>query len=213
MNMEDRALVGQQRSEAYSFLSTLFANPLDANAIAHMASAASQDTNEQGFANEILNVFRDSADQQELATRLAVEHTRLFCGISEEYGPPPPYESLWREGLLMGDSTVQVASHYVNAGYGLDGQFSPCDHLADELRFMAALCKEESEACNVTLPENVKQLRSRQLGFLDQHLMIWVGEYCRQLADLSKEPLYQALARVTATVLEQDATHLRGDLQ
>lgn len=212
MKMEDRALAGQQRSEAYWFLSTLFAAPLDAKAIGHMASVASGDTNENGFAGEICNVFRDSENQQDLATRLAVEHTRLFCGISEEYGPPPPYESLWRDGRLMGDCTVQVATHYLNAGYGLDGRFSPCDHLAEELRFMAALCNEECEAWKATRPESVNRLRKQQLDFLDQHLMTWVGEYCRQLADLSKEPLYQALARVTATVLEQDTTNLRGDL-
>ncbi|HEY0846189.1 MAG TPA: molecular chaperone TorD family protein [Noviherbaspirillum sp.] len=211
MNTEDRARVGQQRSEAYWFLSKLYANPLDAHVINRLALVASQESGENGFAEDIFAVFREAEDRQELATRLAVEHTRLFCGISEEYGPPPPYESLWREGQLMGESTVQVATFYLQAGYKLNEEFSPCDHLVEELRFMATLCNEEIEAGKEAQAENMRQARELQRRFLDEHLMAWVGKYCQRIANESKEPLYQALSRITMTVLEQDARQLRED--
>lgn len=207
----DEVLLGQQRGAAYWFLSSLFADALDAEMIGRMAPVAVKLADEIGFAEGILAALYEPVNRQVLASRLAVEHTRLFGGISEEYGPPPPYESLWREGQLMGESTVQVVTHYLDAGYKPDARFSPCDHLVEELRFMASLCNAETEALNSVSPQDALQHRNQQLRFLDEHLSTWVIAYCRRLADEAKEPLYQALARATATVVEQDVELLRSD--
>lgn len=211
MKGDEQVLIGQQRGEAYWFLSSLFADALDAETLARMAPAGVLADGDGGFAAEILNTLCEPVGEGVLAERLAVEHTRLFRGINEEYGPPPPYESLWREGLLMGDSTVQVTTHYLDAGYQPDGRFAPCDHLVEELLFMASLCNAEVEALSSSLPVNARQFRERQLRFLHEHLAAWSLTYFRRLAESAREPLYRALARVTASVVEQDLELLRGD--
>lgn len=207
MNSNERELNGRQRGEAYWFLSNLFANQPDLEAVTRMAAAADH-TGEAGFAGEIFKAMLDMQDLEGLTLKLAQEHTRLFCGISEEYGPPPPYESLWREGVLMGESTVQVARSYLEAGYQPDGRFAPLDHLVEELRFMASLCNGEHEAQTNSDAELAAQLRDKQLRFLADHLGIWIGEYSSKIAEQSTEAFYRSLAQVTATVVAQDAAEL-----
>lgn len=205
----DRAAVSQQRAAVYGFLASLFASPL-AGADIDRLSAASYEAGDDAdsFTADILAAIRDIADSGENAQRLALEHTRLFRGISEEYGPPPPYESLWREGQLMGESTLHVSSRYLEAGYLSDDGFAPCDHLVEELRFMAALCHAESAEGE---PTEALSWRRQQRGFIDEHLTAWVSRYCEELAQTSREPLYRALARTTARVVAADATHLQQE--
>ena len=208
MSTNEKEVSSRQRGEAYWFLSNLFADQLDLEAVTQMASAANKSSTDFGQAGEIFRAFLDMRDLEILTLRLAQEHTRLFCGISEEYGPPPPYESLWREGVMMGESTVQVAQHYVQAGYRPDSRFAPLDHLVEELRFMASLCNAEHEAQVAGNDEAAGQLRHKQQRFLTDHLGVWIGNYCRKIAELSTEALYRSIARVTATVVAEDAAEL-----
>lgn len=213
MNQNERELSSQQRGEAYWFLSNLFATQLDLEAVTRMASASSGNSEDQGLAGDIFQAFHEVADLSALTLKLAQEHTRLFCGISEEYGPPPPYESLWREGVLMGESTVQVARCYLEAGYKPDGRFAPLDHLVEELRFMASLCNAEHEAQTAGDVALAEQLRDKQRHFLADHLGVWIVDYCRKIGELSTETLYRSLAKVTAKVIAQDATDLMEKVQ
>lgn len=211
MSDAERALIARQRGEAYWLLATLFADPLDAETLGRTASLSAEPSGDDNFADELIAVFRQAPDRQQLADRLGVEHARLFRGIRENYGPPPPYESLWREGQLMGDSTVRVATRYLEAGYQPEGRFAPCDHIVEELRFMASLCNAEHEARRAGHTQEASRARDQQQRFLDEHLTTWVGEYCHTLTEHSQEPLYLSLARMTTAVLEQDALQLRAD--
>jgi len=213
MSKQSRELNGRQRGEAYWFLSELFANQLDQESVKRMATVATQNGEETGLAGEIFRSFAEVDDFEELTLKLAQEHTRLFGGISEEYGPPPPYESLWREGVLMGESTVQVARCYLEAGYQPDGRFAPLDHLVEELRFMASLCNAEFEAQHAGNQELAAQLIGKQQHFLTQHLSTWIGQYSQKIAEFSAENLYRSLATVTNAVIAQDAEELAEMVQ
>jgi TorA maturation chaperone TorD len=149
-------------------------------------------------------------DFYELAGRLAVEHTRLFGGIREGYGPPPPYESLWREGQVMGETAVAVACAYREAEYQPGGDGLPLDHVAEELRFVAALCNGEHEAMVEGRHADAEWARDRQSQFIGGHLVAWVPAYCESVARASQEPFFQALARATADALAEDACRLLG---
>lgn len=212
MSDADRAQIARQRGEAYWLLAKLFADPLDAATLGRTASlVVAEPAGDKSLADELLAVLRETPDRERLAERLAVEHARLFRGIRDNYGPPPPYESLWREGQLMGDSTVRVATRYLEAGYQPEGRFAPCDHLVEELQFMASLCNAEHEAQRAGRTQDARSAQQQQQQFLDEHLTLWVREYCRSIAEQSQEPLYQSLARMTSTVVEQDMLQLRGD--
>ena len=210
MTAADRGSEARQRGEAYWFLASLFAARPEGEALARLLALAEQTpTQGDSVADGILAALRDVGDRPALELRLATEHTRLFRGVREGYGPPPPYESLWREGQLMGDSTVAAAEAYLEAGYVHDESWGPLDHIVEELRFMAALCHAEDEAWRTNRADEAEWARERQLSFLDRHLLVWMPGYCRTLEEQAHEPLYQALARATAVVQEQDAELLR----
>lgn len=70
----------------------------------------------EGFINSIKDI-----PDNEVLDILGVDWTRLFRGIKKGYGPPPPYESVWRgEGRIMGEWTRKVLESYHQAGIGMD---------------------------------------------------------------------------------------------
>jgi TorA maturation chaperone TorD len=209
MTALDRAPESRQRAEAYWFLSTLFAEPLAEEQLARMAALAEQGQGEQaGIGGAILAALGTETDIAAQAQRLAIEHTRLFLGIREGYGPPPPYESLWREGRMMGETTIAVLTAYAEAGFQPDGRWGPPDHLVEQLRFIATLANGEGDAWGSGQDDDALWARERQAAFMTRHLHAWMPAYCRALEAQATEPLYQALARVAAEIVADDARYL-----
>jgi TorA maturation chaperone TorD len=206
MTALDRGPEARQRAEAYRFLASLFARRLEGEVLNDfIALAAESPEDGDSAADAILGALRGETAGEALALRLATEHTRLFRGVREEYGPPPPYESLWREGQLMGDCTVAVAGQYLDAGFQHDPAWGPLDHIVEELRFMAALCHAEDDAWGTGRADEAAEMRQRQEAFLQAHLAAWVPAYCHRLEQDAREPLYLALAQVVARVVTEDA--------
>lgn len=198
-------LPAEVRSSVYGLLATFWGRPLSTEMLERFAAEASVGAGDAGgFAAELLTPLR-ALGGPEVTMRLAAEHTRLFGGVQDGYGPAPPYESVWREGRVMGEATVAVASSYQAAGYAERAVAGPCDHLAEELRFVAALSAAEATAARDGANDKADQARAHQRRFFDEHLLAWVPAYCRDLAGQAREPLYAALARVTEQVLLQDS--------
>lgn len=202
----------RRRAESYWFLAAIYGEPLPAQALERFASAAGRG---QGDDSAIGGEFRAAlaadgdTDYQALSHKLAIEHARLFLGLRQGYGPPPPYESLWREARVLGDSSLAVARAYSEAGFMDASQCGPCDHIASELRFLASLCHAEAEATALGDIAEASWARERQVDFLKDHLLTWVPPYCRELARQAREPLYTALARVTEKMLAVEGQFLR----
>ena len=142
------------------------------------------------FANA-LQVALSNADGLQA---VAVDFTRLFGGISEAYGSRPPYESAVRSGTWGGDIAVAVAAVYASAEIEPPVPTgAPHDHLVAELGFLAIACFREAEAWQLGNRNAALDWVMRQRDFLDQHLLTWLPDYCRQLADLAQTPFYRAL--------------------
>ena len=137
--------------------------------------------------------------------RLLVEHTRLFGGLREGYGPPPPFESVHRQSRVPGDITTAVLRAYAAAGFGIiHAGAGPQDHLGVELRFMALAAHDELEAWRRGDDDAAIANLARQGAFLEQHLRAWVPGYCRRLAEQAREPFYTEIAKLTGRVIEDD---------
>ncbi|MFD2181710.1 TorD/DmsD family molecular chaperone [Rhodoplanes azumiensis] len=196
-------LPNAMRSAVYGLLAEFWGRPLSAETIARLSRSAAVDE-AGGLAAELLAPLRDGAP--DITLRLGVEHTRLFGGLQEGYGPPPPYESVWRDGPVDGAVTAAVAAAYQAAGYTERVFAGPCDQLAEELRFVAALCAAEDAAVSEGSDDALAAARHHHRRFLEEHLLVWAPGYCRALAAQSREPLYAALARVTAQILHEDSS-------
>ena len=144
-----------------------------------------------------INSIKD-IPEVEVAENLTVDFTRLFRGIKKEYGPPPPYESVWRgEGRVMGQWTEKVLKEYADSGIGIDLSDELPDYAGIELKFMALLCYKEAEAWRDNDSVTALKFLGLEKRFMDEHLKNWIPEYCHIMADEARTNFYKGVAIIT----------------
>ena len=159
--------VARQRSQTYWWLSELFLDAPDQARITGILDGAREAAKPQ--ADLPLNDRLDElvlALEQSDANALAVEHARLFAGLGASYGATPPYESLHVGNEPREDRVTNVTAAYREAGFDrIDVPAVPQDHLAVELRFMALLAANESEAWGGSAVDQARALLSANRRF------------------------------------------------
>lgn len=198
----DFSAAAQDRSQAYWLLSRLFLQVPD---VAHLRELQAwlASAGGQGPLEELAHAVDDALDAPEAA---AVEFTRRLVAIDKNSGDSLPYESFVREGTVPGDVTAQVAYWMDDAGFADVAPDAPSpDHIGAELRFMALLCFEESQAWAEGMQEEAGQLLARQSHFLHHHLGAWAPEYCQALEARAEHGYMKALARLTRECLLEDS--------
>ena len=158
-----------------------------------------------------LKEFLDKFDDSEVVD-LQVRFTRLFRGIKKGYGPPPPYESIYRgEQRVCGEWTFRAMTFYHNCGFGvIDDSVGPQDHITAELRFMAMLCIKEKESLKQNNGSPLFWMR-KELYFLENHILQWVPRYCVTI-EQENDGFYSTIARITKRWIESDSDYIRATL-
>jgi TorA maturation chaperone TorD len=146
----------------------------------------------------------------ELSQRLGSEYTRLFRGIKRGYGPPPPYESVYRgERRVIGEVTLDVMRMYRKAGFNIiDETAGPQDYLGTELKFMSFLSHDEMNAWHTRNSEEAKRLLEKEKEFLDKHLLQMVSQFSRGLIAETRETFYTSVARLTEEFTRMDSKNI-----
>ncbi len=151
----------------------------------------------------------------------AFAYARLGAGVGDvrrelchEYaalfiGPQPrtvhPYESVYRDGLtigdqtfrglLMGESVDKVRAFWAEAGiHCVNPHNYPPDHVGLELAFVAYMGQgflESGEARSWDLARR----------FVQEHLLAWVPRFCADLHAVDAACFYRPVAQVTEGVL------------
>lgn len=147
-----------------------------------------------------LRALRGEADLE----ALAVEHTRLFSGLTERHGPPA-VESAVREGRMLGRSSAAAAIAYAEAGLPeLAANATAPDDAATELRFVALCAHEEGRAWGEARREDARRWLERQRDFLQQHVEPWIPAYCEARAQAASLPLYRDGLALLAALCRAD---------
>jgi TorA maturation chaperone TorD/Pyruvate/2-oxoacid:ferredoxin oxidoreductase delta subunit len=134
---------------------------------------------------------------------LEQEFTRLFLGPGRPVAHP--YESVYREGRTMGETTLDVRRRLAEEGLAPNSQRLP-DHVGIELAFMAHLAAREALAWDAGEGDMARRLLQEQETFLSGHLGAWLPQFCHRI--LAGRPLihYAQLAqRAEAFVLNDMA--------
>lgn len=212
MNPIDYAALAEDRSRFFWGLAEWFLAPPDAERLARLpdpdAIPQAPDADALDAAWHALAVAKPQAGSAAVEA-LGVEFTRLFSGMQEGLGPPPPFESVWREDRLVGESTVAVMEAYAKAGFAdIDPTAGPQDHLGVELKFLAVLGLREAEAWRAHDAAGARRRQVQQGDFVEGHLSAWAPRWADAIGEHARAPIYSALAGLAKAGLAQAATEL-----
>lgn len=210
----------EDRSRIYMLLSTFYMQRPDKGFIRRIMSDEFSKNIKDALSNEVemeeglktFEVFLNSIkgiSEVEVIDTLAVDWTRLFRGVKKGYGPPPPYESVWRgEGRIMGEWTQRVLERYRVAGIGMDMADELPDYIGIELKFMARLCYEESKMWRENNTSEARRFLEMEKGFLEDHILSWVPAFISQALEDTKTGFYRAVLEITQTFLKLDEGYI-----
>ena len=133
------------------------------------------------------------AAETELET-LCGAFTRLLQGVSYGDSTPPPYESMYVDGMLNGPSSTEVDAFYLEAGVKLAVDDELIDHAGYELLFLATLCEHGDER--------------RQFGFITTHVGDWLGAFHEQALESDPPEFYRGVFALTESLLDLHAQTL-----
>lgn len=229
MSPQEWSNVAQSRSQVYGFLGALYCRLpddqfvrglFDPGLAGFLASvAASEEFPERMRSGAALvQGFVDASRDEpadELKVKVGVERTRLFRGVKPDYGPLPPYESVYSSAGQEIDAhpIAAVAQAYAEADAVMPADTSEQpDYIGLELDFMRHLCAKESEAWQAGDRERALDLISRERSFLTDHLSTWIPRYCDAMEADARLGLYQGIAHMTQGFVtdetEQSAAYL-----
>jgi putative dimethyl sulfoxide reductase chaperone len=140
-----------------------------------------------------------------LSEKLGVDRTRLYRGLSPEYGPPPPYEMVWSQkwqevSLLQVLATLYRKNGLTPSSEVIDRQ----DYIGVELEFIHALAMREVAAWEAGDEEKAKSLLTIQKEFFLEHLSPWVPFFIEKAFEFVKTDFYQGhLLMLKGFILDQ----------
>jgi len=112
------------------------------------------------------------------------------------------FESVYREGKLIQESTFQIARLYHEAGLKLSEDFKlPPDHVAVELEFMAYLCFNEINGIKNNDQKIESYARDLQKKVLEEHLRKFGLFLAERLEQHAKTTFYKTTARAMKSIL------------
>ena len=176
----------ENKARTLRFLSQCFAYPNSAF-LPNLRKRLREITGEKekaGF-EPLLRLFGQENNEQ-----LQGEYTRLFI-TGYPSTPCPPYESVFREGRMLGSCSHKVQTLYQE--WGMTAEEGLLDHISTELEFLAFL------ASAATLEAVQKDARKTFHSFTADHLSQWLPDLSKELKDHARVPAYRELAFLLET--------------
>ena len=211
VNLREHQNIAAERSQIYWLLSRLVLEPPNVDFIAELASSEVDIPGASPVDQEFhrLATAAKLADGPAELERLQVDFTRLFLGVSDSYGPPPPLESLARNAPVE-DTHAELSAAYEGSGLSnVAADVGALDHLGVELRFMSYLCVQESAAWERNDHAAASERQDGQADFLTRHVMSWLDEYCRRTESEATTQFYAAVLRLLSAACKADFENLK----
>ncbi len=112
------------------------------------------------------------------------------------------FESVYREGKLLQDSTFRIARLYDEAGLKVSNGFDlPPDHISLELEFMAYLHHCEAAAIETGHRDHEEQARALERRTLEEHLHGFGLSFAQRMEAHARMDFYRISARLLAGFL------------
>lgn len=205
--MDDReaARLAQERSQGYWLLTQLFLRVPDKAHLLQLRQdlACADEGGDLGQLRDEVEAALTAGDAA------AIDFTRRLVIASKSSGDPLPYESFVLEGTVPGKATDEVLACVNDAGFNDIAMDVPSpDHIGAEMKFMALLCYEESQAWSAGNRKEAERLRAMQRHFMTRHLGAWAPDYCETLETRAEHGYMKAVAQLARRCLLADVAAL-----
>lgn len=148
---------------------------------------------------------KDSAGKEEMLLELERDYTRMF--FSSKPRLAYLFESVYREGKLLQESTVEIAGLYRDAGLVLNEDFRlPPDHIAVELEFLSFLFFKQMEGMKEGKKEVMEYARELQDAVIERHLRPFALNIAERVAKHAGTPFYRTVAQVLKQYYSQEVS-------
>ena len=147
----------------------------------------------------------ETQPDEAVAQALLVDWTRLFRGLYANYGPKPPYESLWRDQKEDSVEILQQVSQQYRK-FGLvptKGHNDRPDFLGLECDFISYLYQQMAAALASTEEDKAEMYGQALSDFYEQHIALWAADYCDQIVDDAKTGFYRGFLLIASGVFDQ----------
>jgi putative dimethyl sulfoxide reductase chaperone len=145
-----------------------------------------------------------SNPSDEVALELAVDWNRLFRGVSQSAGPPPPVEALYAGAEDDSLFLRELNRIYSEQGLELRGDFlDRPDHLGVELTFIADLFRRAAAAIQDDEQERAAGILAAAGHFFTAHPGKWVSTFCDGAIPYARTDFYRGLLQLTRGVVRE----------
>jgi len=147
----------------------------------------------------------DAAAKHELLLDLERDYTRMF--FSSKPRLAYLFESVYREGKLLQESTFEIARLYRDAGLVLQEDFRlPPDHIAVELEFLSFLAFQEIEGLKTGNNEKADYARELEERVINEHLRAFALNVAERVAQHARTLFYRTIAQVLKRYYSQEVS-------
>lgn len=137
-------------------------------------------------------------DDEGFYNTLAVEYTRLFINATPKVACSP-YESMYRENVIMGDSTLDVMERFSRAGLKVAGNFHDLpDHVAVELEFLYYLM--------------TYGYAQEHASFMNEHFLKWIPKFCEEVEKNDRTGFYRHAAAVLRESINKEELMVNNEV-
>ncbi len=142
-------------------------------------------------------------ENEESLIEMKRDWTRLFRGVTPDYGPKPPYEQLHTASAGL-DLLSVLAKIYVDNGYdGYEALGNRHDYLGVELDFLTALSGKRVEALGKNDEEEYDKYTVILEEFIDGHIAPWFPSFYEGAMKEAETDFYKGVLELTRLIFEK----------
>ncbi|WP_022851987.1 TorD/DmsD family molecular chaperone [Limisalsivibrio acetivorans] len=193
-------------SVAFSFMYKLFSELPEEEFIEELAGSAELFDEwplmESEESNEGVALIKSSIENKESYEAIRHNFNKLFIGPGHLYAAPWESVYLERDGTMFGKATLDVRGYYKKYGLKIHNLHKePDDHVAYECAFVNFLCMQYTEA--VDKGEDPSEYVEVLKSFLDEHLLVWSGNFVEQVTTNSTTDFYKGAGKLLEGALKE----------
>jgi len=229
LNPEELAQMARARASFYAFVNVHFTTLPDLGFVSHIRSSEYASALQALVDDDTLpdDVTQGAALMQgyiqsnlgleppAFSDNLGVDRTRLYRGVSPNYGPPPPYEAVWtKSGIGVTQLLQLVAQMYRESGMAVSADSKErLDYVGVELSFAQQLALREAEAWEAGDSERAKALLQQQSGFLANHVGQWAPFFIETALQRADTDFYRGHLRLVRGLLASEQERIQSLLE